>query len=215
MLLKKIFPFLYKTSFSVLPGHEVELAFVSNGIEYFSFINGFDAYYDRYMAAIDAINALEQRVSRDYLLTHTKLMSEYLNAGKLTLASVLNHNLEERMKHVCNVDLLYQLAAVWYFDKSENCYAYNTEYGEKKIALWRKDKEVLSFFLQSPLRQYMPLANSSQFNIKTYTRAQRLEELSTLRYHLLQLSETPNNHGLISDLQSKIQKLEELLIQVE
>src|SRR4028118_2271070 len=204
--LKRIFPFLYKTRFNVLPEHEVELAFVSGGVEYFQFVNGFHCYSERYFAATDAILALEQRVDKQYLKVYVGLMNEYLNKGNLTAAAVLNHNLEERIDHLCNVDLLYQLASVWYFDKNENCYSYNPEYAEKKIALWRKDKEALAFFLANPLKQYMPLHDTFITNsLQTYTRAQRLELLQTLKYHSSLQSETPNNKELLSSIQSKIQ----------
>ncbi len=212
--LKKIFPFLYKTQWVVKPEHETELAFTSNGVEYHCFTNGFNAYYERYMAAMDAINALEQRVSREYLKMHIGLTNEYLNKGDLSKIAILNKHLEERMSHLCNVDLLYQLASVWYFDKSENCYTFNPEYAEKKISEWRKDKEVLAFFLRSPLSQLMPLPDTFNTSmVQSYTKAQRIELMSHLKYHLSSFKETPSNQELISTIKSQITALENLLSQ--
>lgn len=213
--LKRFLPFLYRTSFVTQPGHETELAFVSGGVEYFKFTNDLDVYIERYFAALDAINAIEQRVTREYLVTHVDLMTEYLDKGKLSLAAVLNHNLKERISHLFNVDLLYQLASVIYFDRNENCYNYNVEYNEKKIALWRKDKEALAFFLAQPCGSYMPSPTTHGLSIPTYTRAQQNEMLSHLKFHLLQLSDSPKTSALISTLQSQILRLEELLTLVE
>lgn len=211
-LLKRFLPFLYKTQWVTQPGHETEYAFESGGVSYYCFSDNFNAYYERYMAAMDAINSLEQRVTREYLERHTTLVDEYVNAGKLSLIAVCNHNLRERMQHICNVDLLYQLASVWYFSKEENCYTWNPEIAERKIAQWKKDKEVLSFFLQSPLKLYMPLPNSfNEILLTQYTQGQNLEELSALRFHLLQITETPKNKDLRSILLSKIAQLEKLL----
>ena len=213
--LKRFFPFLYRTQWVTQPGHETEFAFESGGVEYFCFSDNFNAYYERYMAAMDAINALEQRVTREYLERHTALVDEYVNAGKLSLIAVVNHNLKERMSHISNVELLYQLASVWYFSKEENCYTWNPEIAERKIAQWKKDKEVLSFFLKSPLKRYMPLPDSfSETLLTQYTKGQNLQELSTIKYHLLQITETPKNKDLRSILLSRIAQLKSLLTQV-
>lgn len=58
----------------------------------------------------------------------------------------------------------------------------------------------------------MPLPDSLNENLLTqYTKGQNLEELSTLRYHLLQITETPKNKDLRSILLSKIAQLEQIL----
>ncbi|MES2731711.1 MAG: hypothetical protein V4714_08180 [Bacteroidota bacterium] len=210
-LLKKLFPFLYKTSWKLKPEHEVELAFVSDGVEYFCFTNGFDVYSERYAAAADAINMLEMRVNREYLKTMIGLHKEYTRKGQNDNCAILIHHLEERMNHISNEELFLQLAAVWYFDKQENCYVYNPEYGEKKIARWRKDKELLSFFLQGQLSQFMPLLPSSIPHIQNYTKETNLELLRMLRFHLSSQSESSSNKDLISSIKLQILKLEELL----
>lgn len=210
--LKKIAPFLYRTAWNVQPGHEVEKAFTSNGVEYFCFSNGMNAYFERYQAAMDAINQLELRVDRRYLELHVELTKDYIRAGKLDMVAVLNRNLEERMNHISNVDMLYALASVWYFSKEENVYTYNHEYAEKKIAAWRKDKEVLAFFFKSPLRRYMPLEDTFIENtLPTFTKGQRLQLKAALNYHLSNLREGKENAGLRSKILSQIQALDEML----
>jgi hypothetical protein len=213
--LKRFLPFLYRTRFHVQPEHEVELAFTHQGIDYYTFTNSFDMASARYATAQDAINTLEMKVTKDQLLTYTSLIDEYVNKGKLSLISVVNHNLKERINHVCNEELFLQLAAIFYFDKTENCYVYNFEYGAKKIDRWRGDLDLLSFFFKGPIGRFLPLTDTFISLIPTYSKAQKLEEISMLKFHLSLQQETPSNAVLISTIQSKILLLENLLNQAE
>lgn len=214
-LLKRFLPFLYRTRFHVMPEHEVELAFTHEGIDYYTFTNSFDMCSERYACAIDFINTLEMKVTREQLVIFTDLIDSYVNSGKLSLISVVNHNIKQRLNHICNEELFLQLAAVFYFDKSENCYVYNHEYGAKKIERWRKDRELLSFFFRGPIGRFTPLTDTFLQTLPTYTKAQRLEELGVLKYHLSLQSENSNNAALRSTIQSKILLLESLLTQLE
>ncbi len=213
-LFKKLFPFLWQTKWNIQPEHQVVLAFTSDGVDYYKFETGYNSYYDRYMAAMDRINEIEQRVDAKYLDFHQKATDEYLNKGSLTNISILNNNLKERRQYIFNQRLLYNLASVWFFDKSENCYTYDYEYADKKIARWRKDKNLLAFFLQTELAKYMPLPDTVKENLEIYLKGQNLKDLSILRYHLSQLSDNPKNKELISSIQSQVLELEGYLQQL-
>jgi len=160
------------------------------------------------MAGMDRINEIEQRVDAKYMDTFQKLLDQYLNKGELSNIAILNNNLRERRQYVFNVELLYNLASVWFFDKSENCYTYDYEYAEKKIARWKKDKDLLAFFLQTELKNYMPLPDIVSKNIMTYLKGQGIKDLQTLKYHLSNLSDNPKNKELISSIQSQVTELE-------
>lgn len=205
---KKIFPFLFKTTWSVQPEHQVVKAFTSNGVDYYKFSTGYNAYYERYMAGMDRINEIEQRVDTKYMDTFQKLLDQYLNKGELSNIAILNNNLRERRQYVFNVELLYNLASVWFFDKSENCYTYDYEYAEKKIARWKKDKDLLAFFLQTELKNYIPLPDIVSKNMLTYLKGQGIKDLQTLKYHLSNLSDNPKNKELILSIQSQVTELE-------
>lgn len=214
--LTKIFPFIWKvkTNWNVQPEHRVALAFSSGGVDYYKFETGYNSYYERYMAAMDRINEIEQRVDAKYLDIYQKTLDDYLRKGDLVNASILNNNLRERRQYIFNVRLLYNLASVWFFDKSENCYTYDYDYAEKKIAKWMKDKDLLAFFLQTELVKFMPLPDTVKENIMIYLKGQNIQDLSMLKYHLSNLSDNPKNKELISSIQSQVLVLEDCLQQM-
>lgn len=211
-IIKKLFSFLYKTEWIVKPSHEIKEVFRIDGEPYYAFVNGPDAYYERYMAGLDRISEIEQRIDRKYLDDFMKLMKEYISKGDLYNASIVIRNLEDRRNYVFNQELLYNLASVWYFSKDENCYTYNYEFADQKIQKWKKHPEALAFFLQSPMKEYFPLSDTLKENILNYLKGANLNDLSILKYHLSELSKTSKNEELISTLKLQIQELEELLI---
>lgn len=198
-----------ETRWTIQPEHQVTLAFTSDGVDYYKFETGYNSYYERYMAAMDRINEIEQRVDAKYLDLYQKTLDEYLRKGDLVNASILNNNLRERRQYIFNVKLLYNLASVWFFDKSENCYTYDYEYAEKKIAKWMKNKELIAFFLQTELAKFMPLPDTVKENMLTYLKGQGLNDLSKLKYHLSNLSDNPKNKELILSIQLQVSELEE------
>lgn len=211
---KKIFPFLWSTKWAVQPEHQVVLAFTSDGVDYYKFESGYNSYYERYMAGMDRISEIEQRVDAKYLDTFQKALQEYVNKGDLHNISILNNNLKDRRQYVFNVKLLYNLASVWFFDKSENCYTYDYEYADKKIARWMKDKDLLAFFLQTELARFMPLPDTVRGNMLTYLKGQGIKDLQTLKYHLSNLSDNPKNKELTLSIQSQVMELEGYLQQL-
>lgn len=196
-----------------MPEHQVSLAFTTaDGTEYFCFTTGFNSYYERYMAGMDRINEIEQRVDKKYLDDFQKYLDEYINKGDLKNIAILNHNLRERRQYVFNQELLYNLASVWFFDKEENCYTYDYEYADQKIAKWKKEKDVLAFFLQTELINFMPPLNISMDQIAAYTKGGSIKDLQILKYHLSQLSKKSSDKELISTLELQIAELEELIM---
>src|SRR5690554_2222028 len=203
-LTKKLFPFLYKTDWTTKPDHEIKLAFVgSDGTEYFEFVSGYSCYYERYNAILDRLAEIDCKVDKAYLDDFQVIMKEYLTKGDLYNASILLKNLEDRRNYIFNQELLYDLATVWYFDKSENCYAYNPEYAEIKKKRWKAEKGRLSFFLQSPIGKYMPLQADWKMSLETLEKAVNLETLTALKYHLSNISEKSSDKGEIYKLQSR------------
>lgn len=204
----KVRSLFIKQDWNLKAGHDIEPAFFANGRWYYKFITGYNAYYERYMASMDRIAEMDQRVDKKYLDLFLKTMTEYLNKGDLVNLSILKQHLEDRRKYLLNVELLYNLASVWYFDKSENPYTYNYDYADKKIALWRQDKEALAFFLKSPLVKFMPPHNILEDNIQPYLKAAALDEIQQLSFHLQQLLKTASGSEAISMLKLRLQELE-------
>jgi hypothetical protein len=201
-----------KPEWVVKPEHQVEFAFKgSDGTEYYHLTTGYNSYYERYMAFTDRMAEIEQRVDNKYLKTYLKVNKDYLNKGDLVNASIAAKHLEDRMNYICNVELLYNLASVWFFDKSENPYTYDYVYADQKIKRWKRDAELLVFFCQTPLKDYMPLPDTLIANIKTYEKGQYLEEIRQLKFHLRNLSKESKNPETTLMLESRVTELEELI----
>lgn len=194
----------------VSPDVQTRYVFTSNGVDYYELTNGYNMYYERYMAAQDRLNEIEQRCDKKYLDLYQDLLDDYLKKGDLVNVAILNKNLRDLRGYVFNVSLLYNLAAVWYFDKNENPFTFDHEYCDKKISDWKKDKEVLSFFLQAPIKEYLPQLNISREDLRVYIMGLSLKELSTLKYHLSNQLKNEKDKDLTLMLQSQIEDMEAL-----
>lgn len=202
----------FPTKIHLKTDHEVEEAFSHNGIKYFKFVNDQNIPYERAMGAIDIYTELEEMADAKYTETAFKTIVEYLKKGDNINAGLVCHFALERRKNICNADLMYKLASVLYFDAQENPYRYDREYADKKIKVWRKDKDIEAFFLKTPLAHLLPSFDGLAMSIQTYTEAKRKEMLATLKSHLSKLSGANSDSELISTLESQILELEELLM---
>lgn len=208
-LLKRLF---LPTKIILKLDHEVEECFSHGGIVYYKFVNEFNIPYERAMAALDIYTELEQRADAKYTRSAFESIIEYLRKGDNINAGNVATFAIQRMDNICNADLMYNLAAVLYFDAHENPYTYDPVYCHKKAKAWQKDNDIEAFFLKTPLANLIPSFNSLQINIQNYTEAKRREMLATLKFHLSKLSGNSSNKELISTIESQIMELEELLI---
>ena len=202
---------LTKGNFLVQPEHTMKFAFTASNGNNFMFVDETEMPAGRAMHALDIYSKVEEKANKLYHQTAYTAIFDNLNKGKLVNAAQIAQNALERINHISNADLLYELASVLYIDENENPYEYNYEYAEKKIALWRKDG-LESFFSRTPLRDYIPSFGTSGMNFQTYTEAQRKELLLHLKSHLSQLSEDPKNSALKTSILSEIEKLNQLII---
>lgn len=210
-LLKKIFPKAYaKARFNLRPDakHEVEIAFTHQGVEYWKFVNEVNIPAERAFAAMDIYAEFAEKADRDYTISAFKAIEEYLKKGENIKAGIVANAAIERMEHITNIDLLYKLASVLYFDSNENVYAYDAEYNKKKIKAWKETSDIYSFFLKTPLKEYLTYFNGSPLNLKNYTQTQRKEALKMLQFQLVSFSEKEKE----TVIYSKAKSLEGILI---
>lgn len=151
--------------------YRIEYAFTSGGTKYYRFAEITNLPYERGLQALYIYNQIEMRCSRDFLKKYTETVEKVLRGKDIDIYSLnqLNEVLKQRLEMPCDVDLLYQLASVAFFDKTENPAVYEQAYAEKKIAKWRKDKEVVAFFTQQPLRELMPFLANVGVDLTTYS----------------------------------------------
>lgn len=166
------------------PEHRIILAFNQDGEDYFEFDEDvFFLPFRRGLMASAFFKELQQGVDREYLLWYTSEMKKIFSDTKqlnLSRAAILNHQLSERLEFIFEPDLIYKLASVVYFDKSENPYNYNLAYGYKKIARWKQNEKVEDFFLRQPIKKLIPFFKGQEQNILNYLQvAQKIKEQHT------------------------------------
>lgn len=164
-----------KASFQVIrPEHKTVPAFISGGVQYFEFDDPFNAPCLRALTALDFYEEFRQRVSLEYLDTHTAAVDAILSdPKKINIGDLarINRNLKERMK-IFNFELAYKLASVVYFDETENPYVYDFKYGQQKIEKWKKDKSIDDFFLQQPLQKLILALQSFEGSLQTFSQTE-------------------------------------------
>lgn len=192
---------------SIQPGHEMKLAFVHDGEEYFTFVNPLDMYCRRYFAALDAIMMQESGIDSKFIGIFFESAKEYFNKGKYADLMVLIQNLYQRSKYVTNDELFLTLCAVVFIDKNENPYDYNIEYAEQKKARWRRDSELLGKFFPMLQASYFPLFDMSKMSIQEYLTAARIEELTILKLHQDKLSKLNGSEEALKIIKSRIAEL--------
>ena len=151
--------------------HIINEAFSIAGVEYYQFNDVFNLPYERGLMALAIYEETRMRCSREYLEKHVDTIRKILNSEKINLFSInqLNEQMSERLNLALDVDLLYRLASVVFFDKNENPTIYEPEYCQKKIEFWKKHKGVADFFLQKPLLELMPFLQNVDFDLSTYS----------------------------------------------
>jgi hypothetical protein len=158
----------------VFPGqkHVIVPAFELAGVEYYQFDDVFNLPYERGLTALAFYEETRMRCSREYLEKHVEVVRNVLRSNKIDIFKInqLNEQMSERLKLSLDVDLLYKLASIVFFDKNENPVLYDAEYCRKKIDFWKKHKGVSDFFLQKPVTELIPFLQNVNFDLDTYSR---------------------------------------------
>lgn len=207
-LLAKIFPFLFNTQWLVKPEHEIALAFTHEGEDYYMFVNEQNMPAERAFSAMDIYEELDQRITRDYLEKMLEGIANALNKGDLSTSFKLVHFAQQRVKHITNIDILYKLASVLYFTKEENCYKYDREFNEKKIAKWKKS-DIDAFFLKTPIKEFLPSFDGSTMNTKLYTLAQNEDLMRGMELLSSTLSGSGKESDTLTRLRSQMDQLKQ------
>jgi hypothetical protein len=177
-------------------------AFVLDGITYYTFDDIFNIPVERAFSAIDHYNEMQQRCTRDYLISHLDAQNEILSSKKIDITKLaqLNLNLKERLEMIFDADLLYKLASVVYFDSSESPYKYDYKYGIEKIRRFKK-ADVDAFFLKTPIRNYLPFKDISADDLRTYIAVGNQVNLVHLKTLSQSLSKSELKDGLLRELE--------------
>ena len=167
----------------------VEYAFEVAGVKYFTMSDIANIPYERGLMALAIYEEHRMKCDREYLLEHCAVMSDILrdkNAIDIFKINMLNDQLKERLEMNIDVDILYKLASVSFFDKNENPVLYDPEYNRKKIEFWKKHKGVADFFLQQSIRNFLPFLTQFDPYLESYlTLSQELNKIHLDRMSLM------------------------------
>ena len=171
--------------------YRIEYAFTCGGTKYYRYADITNLPYERGMMALSVYSEVEMRCSRDFLIHYANTIDKLLHEQKIDIYSIksLNDILKQRLMMPADTDLLYKLASICFFDKTENPHVYEPDYAEKKIAKWRKDKGVHDFFTQKPLLELMPFLANVDTDLDTYSRLN--DELNRIHSEALRIASSP------------------------
>lgn len=151
---------------------KISEAFVYQGRTYYMFENIFLLPTIRGLQALDYYDEFSMRCTKEFLKAFCEAQKNILsNPKKLDLVQLakLTNYLEERLNMIPVPDHIFRLASVMFFDSSENPLFFDRAYAEKKIELWKKDPEILAFFLRTPLKSLIPYLEWEQASSSIYS----------------------------------------------
>lgn len=176
-----------------------EKAFESKGVAYYHFTDGgTPIYYKRFQAFQDKMSkSHEWKISDAVLTEYTDMVRKFTQTGgnlsderKLAEIARLTDNLEWRRQQSNDVALVYEIAAVWYFDETEDPADYSEDYAKEKIHRWMEDSELFAFFLRTPLNRYIDFSGLSDPGMQTYLKAMYQAAYEQSKSNFLRLSES-------------------------
>lgn len=126
--------------------HEVELAFTIAGKKFYRFANEFNMPTCRYQAYVDVVEEIDQRVDREYLGVLFTALEDACNTGRIIDIAHMISIAKQKLEQVSHYSMLYKLAAVIYFEKSENLSRYDALTAARKIDFWRENQEGIDSF---------------------------------------------------------------------
>jgi len=166
---------------------KVAPAFICGGIQYYCFHRENEMPVLRGFEALDIYSALEKGLSWETVATAIDAWADCLvvKTGRIDLGQVLKivQGLQKAAVRPenYNLELMYRLASVIFFDEGEDVYTYSPDYAKNKIAFWRLHApEAHAFFLTLPLDAFLPLQNISKNDFQVSTKNQLTEELNFL-----------------------------------
>ena len=152
-------------------------AFTIAGREFMEVDSIYNLPYQRGMGAVKIYEEMKMKCDYEYLKAHATAIDNLFKKdygfklAEIMQVKKLNDQLLERLNISIDTDLVYKLASVVYFDKTESPITYDAEYAKKKIAFWKKHKSAEDFFLQVPLQKLIPFLKSPDINFQTYSEA--------------------------------------------
>jgi hypothetical protein len=151
--------------------YPIKEAFIVEGRTFYQFEDPFNIPYERGLKTVTFYEEARMKITYEYLEQHTKAVKKICSSQKIDIFKInaLNDIIIERMNWYCDVDIMYKLASIVYFEKDENPTTYDFKKCAEKVEFWKQHKTVTDFFLQTPLLELMPFLAELKVNLETYS----------------------------------------------
>lgn len=172
-MIKTLYHF-FKSLFERKPklDHPIEKVFNIEGVNYYQFKDISKIPCLRAFTKSDVYAELDMRCTREFLVSHCKAVKKLLSNSKqinITQVAILTQQLEERLEMIYEVDIIYKIASVVFFDKSENPYEYDDLHGREKIAIFKRyARKNDGFFFETLFKRLLNTKNTSDKDLQTY-----------------------------------------------
>lgn len=171
---------LFKRNHYPATEYQTEYAFTCGGVDYYKLTDFNNMPALRGMKTLVFYEELSCKCSPEYLTMHTEAIDNLLtNPQKIDLFAIkkLNDQLKQRLTIAVDLEAVYKIASIVFFDKQENITDYDYGYNAKKIAQWKKEGAD-AFFLLKPIRALVPVLQHIDENLQNYSHVQ--QELNAL-----------------------------------
>lgn len=152
--------------------HPTEKVFSIEGTNYYQFKDISKIKCFRAFIVSDFYSELSMKCSREYLVAHTEAVEKLLSNSKqinITQVAQLNLQLKERLEMIYEPDIIYKIASVVFFDKTENPYEYDDMYGKEKIERFKRHAVKESgFFFETLFKGLLNTKDLSDQDLETY-----------------------------------------------
>lgn len=179
--------------------HLIETAFKAGGKTYYRFIDEKQIPVGRYKYIYAYVKEVDMRMNLETLKAFVNDFKNILNGGgakkviEISDLWKLIYNLESRISLAFEPAIVERLAAVIYFDETEDLSTYNRKHGQKKIEHW-KNNNVLDFFLTKPIGELLGLSDISITSLEDYIQQtqQLLQDLTSDQQNLSSANSSEN-----------------------
>ena len=180
--------------------HKIEVAFKSGNKKYYRFIDDHQIPAGRYKYIYAALKEADLRMDLETLKNYVDEIKKVLNGGdkkdNVSMESLwrVTINLESRISLAFEPASIERLAAIIYFDETEELKTFNKKHGEDKINFWKKNG-TLDFFLTKPIAELFGLSSISTTSLEEYIQdSQQIIEDLTLDLQTVS-SESSSENG--------------------
>jgi hypothetical protein len=184
-------------------GHVIVPAFESEGVQYYQMKDIFNSFAGRALDAMAIYEKWSMRTSPEFMTAWLQGLENTINANpiKITEVAEMINIMRERINFALPTEsIIWELAAVAFFDRNESPYRYDPEYAKEKIVRWKKDIGLPAFFFATPLRDMVSLPDLSEAGLKNYLTAVEAVSGKQLEKVLSHLSSSQRNQDFLSVL---------------